>query len=91
MGTTSIKIFILLSLFTRMAMSCGNNAYRCVNPNGSVKEDWHHTELCMKSAGFSKTCYCSHRAEIYADPSGGDIKKFKDCCLSYENFSYREC
>jgi hypothetical protein len=86
-----MKIFILLSLFTSVAMSCGNNAYRCVNPQGTVAEDWHHTQLCMDSVGFSDTCYCVHRAETYADPYGDNIQKFKDCCDSYENYSYREC
>jgi hypothetical protein len=86
-----MKMLILLSLFTSVAMSCGDNAYRCVNPDGSVANDWHTTQLCMDSVGFSDTCWCSHRAEDYADPSGNDIQDFKDCCDSYLNFAWREC
>ena len=84
-------MLILLSLFTSVAMSCGNSAYRCVNPDVDPSEDWRHTKLCMERVGFSATCWCYHRAEDYADPSGDDIQKFKDCCQSYDNYSYREC
>ena len=91
MGATPMKMLILLSLFTSVAMSCGNNAYRCASGTSSVEEDWHHTQLCMDKVGFSATCWCYHMAENYADPSGRDIQAFKDCCLSYDNYSWREC
>jgi hypothetical protein len=84
-------MLILLSLFTSVAMSCGDNAYRCKNPEGTVAEDWHHTQLCMDSVGFSATCYCWGAAETYADPSGNDIQDFKDCCQSYNNYAWVEC
>jgi hypothetical protein len=88
-----MKMLILLSLFTSVAMSCGDDTYRCVNPDDTVEEDWRHTKLCMEKVGISDTCWCSHRAEYYADVGSDDIKiqKFKDCCESYDNFGWREC
>lgn len=72
-----MKMLILLSLFTTVAMSCGDNSYRCVNPDTRVAQDWHHTELCMDCIGISDTCWCYYRAEKYAVPTGDDIQAFK--------------
>lgn len=91
LSASPMKIVIILSLFATVAMSCGDNAFRCVNPDTSVDQDWHHTELCMDRVGFSDTCWCYHRAETYAVPTGDDIQAFKDCCQSYDNFAYRQC
>lgn len=86
-----MKTVILLSLYISVANGCGNNAYRCVNPAGSVLQDWEVTQSCMTKVGFSDTCWCYHYAENFADPTGDNIEAFKNCCLSYPNYNYREC
>ena len=86
-----MKTLVLLSLFVNVANCCGDNAYRCVDPDGSVDGDWAVTRSCMIRLGFSDDCWCSHRAEWYADPSGADINAFKNCCRSFPNFGWREC
>ena len=90
MGATSVKMLVLLSLFTSVAMSCGDGTYRCVNPHKTVAEDWEHTKTCMDRVKVSDTCYCVHRTEIYADV-GDKVEAFKDCCTSFIGYSAREC
>jgi hypothetical protein len=84
-----MKSLIVFNLLIAVASACGNNAYRCVG-NGSVEDDWKHTNACCAML-FEETCYCSHRAETYCDPSGGNIQKFKDCCDQWDNYYAREC
>ncbi|KAJ7867812.1 hypothetical protein B0H13DRAFT_1636050 [Mycena leptocephala] len=90
-GTGIPRCFKPIFLTCNFSQGCGDNAYRCVNPNGSVEDDWNATKACMDKVGITNTCYCSHRAETYADPDGNNIQKFKDCCDATPNYGWREC
>ncbi|KAJ7871567.1 hypothetical protein B0H13DRAFT_2349854 [Mycena leptocephala] len=81
----------IVALAATQVKGCGDNAFRCVNPDGSVEDDWNATNACMDKVGITNTCYCSHRAEFYADPDGNNIQKFKDCCDATPNYGWREC
>ncbi|KAE8846665.1 hypothetical protein HRS9139_01232 [Pyrenophora teres f. teres] len=80
---------ILLLQFAAVAIACGDNAYRCVGPNG-VGDDWAKTNHCCVTLA-QDTCYCSHMAETYCDPDGSNIENFKDCCGSFQGYEAREC
>lgn len=86
---TALIKFILQLM--SVVMGCGDNAYRCTKPGNTVDQDWQATLKCMGQSGTTETCWCYHWAENYADPSGGQIQKFKDCCNGMDNYSWREC
>lgn len=88
-----MKMLILLSLFTTVAMSCGDNAYRCVGPSRNAAEDFRHTQLCLKSVGLDEndTCYCWGSAQDYGDVGSDKAEAFRACCEGYDNYSVREC
>lgn len=85
-----MKVFCTLLLYVAIASACGDNAYRCINPEGSISQDWAKTNYCCNQLA-EDTCYCSHRAETYCDPYGPNIDRFKKCCESFTDFSWREC
>lgn len=85
-----MKMLMLLSLFTSVAMSCGENTYRCVSPGSAAKEDWRHTKACMDKLGIVDDCYCIHRAETFA-VAGNRAEDFKNCCTDFPNYYWREC
>ena len=77
---------------TTSVMGCGDHTYRCVNPDGSVGDDWAKTKACMDTLGIFDDCYCSHRAEYYAVPgSKVAVDAFIKCCEGYHNFGARQC
>jgi hypothetical protein len=88
--TLVMKFLTACLVFIGVASACGDNAYRCVNPDGFVTDDWAKTKACCNKIA-EEYCYCSHRAEEYCDPFGSNIQKFKDCCESYKGFEWREC
>ena len=83
----SLTVFLLL---ITCASACGDNAYRCVNPEGSVADDGAKTRSCCTKLAQTD-CYCAHRAEDYCDPDKDNIDNFKECCESFEGFGWREC
>ncbi|KAF7888575.1 uncharacterized protein EAF02_003116 [Botrytis sinoallii] len=72
-------IYLGLLIAATTAYACGDNAYRCKNPKKIIAEEWKAThEICNNLR--EDDCYCSHWAEYYCDPYGGNIQKFKDQC-----------
>ncbi|EXM13935.1 hypothetical protein RAB80_014004 [Fusarium oxysporum f. sp. vasinfectum] len=71
--------------------ACGDNAYRCKNPDKTVSEMYRVTKnICDELK--EDTCWCYHWAEDYCDPFGDNIKKFKQKCEDYgENWYWSEC
>jgi len=85
----SIYFGLLLSAAT--AYACGDNAYRCKNPDKSVDEMWKVTHKICNDIK-EDDCYCSHWAEYYCDPFGDNIKKFKEQCENEgDNWYWNEC
>jgi hypothetical protein len=84
-----MKMLVLLSLFTSVAMSCGDGAYRCVNPDDTPAQNWERTKTCMDKVGGSD-CWCYHWAEYYVDV-GDNVQAFQDCCSGFDGYSSREC
>lgn len=80
--------FIAL-LNVALVAACGDDAWRCVNPNGKVDGDNALTQFCKMKLGM-EDCYCSHRAETYVNV-GDKLEDFKACCKLLEGFSYRQC
>ncbi|KAI8664695.1 hypothetical protein NCS56_00903200 [Fusarium sp. Ph1] len=62
--------------------ACGNNAYRCKNPDASIEEMWRVTHQICNDLG-EDDCYCYHWAEYFCDPSGDNIDKFKQKCQDH--------
>ena len=85
-------MLILLSLFTSVAMSCGDDTYRCVNPNATPAQEWEHTETCMARVGVpaADSCYCYQRSEYFAEVRD-KVQAFRDCCSSFTGYSSHEC
>lgn len=70
---------MILLCAASVASACGDNGYRCKNPDASVNDDYIATKyICNKLQ--EDTCYCSHYAEDYCDPSDSNIAKFKELC-----------
>jgi hypothetical protein len=89
-----MRVIILVLAFAVSVIACSDDAYRCVNPNGSVDDDWQATQKAMKSSGLShgNTCWCYRYAEDYVQLNGEDqIGKFQKACESQPNYSWREC
>ncbi|CAJ0555434.1 Ff.00g054990.m01.CDS01 [Fusarium sp. VM40] len=65
--------------------ACGDNSYRCKNPDKSIQDTYKVTmEICNGR--------CSHWAEDYCDPFGDNIQKFKEKCENQgENWYWVEC
>jgi hypothetical protein len=81
--------FILLA--APAAYACGDNAYRCKNPDVSVEKMWKVTHSICNNLK-EDDCYCSHWAEYYCDPTGDNIQKFKDQCEEKgEKWYWVEC
>lgn len=77
--------------FAVSVIACGDNAYRCKNPDKSVQEHWTVTKNIADQLR-EDTCYCYHWAEYYADPYGDNIQKFKSLCEDRgENWYWTEC
>ena len=86
-----MRFLSALLLSVSAVYACGENAYRCKNPNVSVNEMWVVTHRICDKLG-EDDCYCSHWAEYYCDPSGYNIQKFKDECLAQgEDWYWSEC
>lgn len=87
-----MKAIIVALAFAASAIACGDNAYRCKNPQGTIEDDWKFTQDCMQRVGFEDTCWCYHRAQTYADPgSQAKIEAFQKCCNSLQNYAAAEC
>ncbi|TGO31403.1 hypothetical protein BHYA_0987g00010 [Botrytis hyacinthi] len=74
-------IYFGLLLAATTAYACGDNAYRCKNPDKSVDEMWQVTHKICNNLR-EDDCYCSHWAEYYCDPFGDNIGKFKQQFLN---------
>lgn len=86
-----MKFLPEILLLASAVYACGDNAYRCKNPDASVSEDWEVTNKICTQLG-EDTCYCSHWAEYYCDPFGDNIAKFKQMCEAHaENWYWTEC
>ncbi|TGO81895.1 hypothetical protein BPOR_0980g00010 [Botrytis porri] len=72
-------IYFGFLLAATTAYACGDNAYRCKNPDKSVDEMWQVTHKICNNLQ-EDDCYCSHWAEYYCDPYGGNVEKFKQQC-----------
>ena len=87
-----MKMLILLSLFTSVAMSCGdaNYTYRCY---GAGANDWSHTQRCMKKLGIPEgdNCYCWQSYNYFAQTESDVTQAFRDCCGSFVGSSVRKC
>ncbi|KAF4333973.1 hypothetical protein FBEOM_12209 [Fusarium beomiforme] len=71
--------------------ACGDNSYRCKNPDKTVSEMYKVTKNICDELN-EDTCWCYHWAEDYCDPFGDNIKKFKQKCEDYgENWYWSEC
>lgn len=72
-------------------MSCDDYAIRCVNPEGTIGDDYCITRACMMQVEIADTCWCSHMAEDYADVGSAKAGDFEKCCQSFPNYSARYC
>jgi hypothetical protein len=82
---------ITFLLYIALTSACGENAYRCVNPDGSVEDDWAKTQECAVKLGTLSECWCWGLAQFHIDAPSDKIDAFKKCCESSENFGWREC
>lgn len=86
-----MKFLATLLLGASVAYACGDNAFRCKNPDKSVSEMYKVTKDICDNLG-EDDCYCSHWAEYYCDPYGDNIAKFKTQCENQgENWYWSEC
>ena len=79
-------LFLLLALTN----ACGDNAYRCQNPENGRDDDWAMTRSICNDLK-EDDCWCSHRAEFFCDPYGDNIAKFKEMCDSHQGYDWNEC
>ena len=90
-----MRFLLVLSTLIIMANACGDNAYRCVNPDQSVSNDWEVTKFCIVDVGLGprSTCWCYAWAEDYVTLRVDMIKKFGECCSRHGGDGYyaREC
>jgi len=85
-------ISVAIALFTALAAaSCGDDAYRCTNPDGTIANDFLKSKECAAKLGITQTCWCSYWAEDYIEVPEDKVEDFKNCCESSEGFSTREC
>jgi hypothetical protein len=87
MGVPRHVKFILTSI--KAVVGCGDNGYRCKNPEGDVSDDWVITRACMIAMGISETCWCYGYAENYAVVD--DAHAFAACCQSFPNYAASNC
>jgi hypothetical protein len=86
-----MRIQPMLLLWATVVSACGDTGYRCKNPDVSVNDDYIVTKYICNSLG-EDTCYCSHWAEDYCDPSGNNIAKFKELCNDQgSNWYWTQC
>ncbi|KAK4151241.1 hypothetical protein C8A00DRAFT_36140 [Chaetomidium leptoderma] len=86
-----MKFLAALLVGASVAYACGDNAYRCKNPDADVGEMYEVTKKICDQLG-EDTCWCYHLAEDYCDPSGDNIQKFKDMCENHGgNWYWSEC
>ena len=86
-----MKFLAALLLGASVAYACGDNSYRCKNPDKTVSEMHDVTMNICKNLNEG-TCWCYHWAEDYCDPSGDNIEKFKEQCQQEgENWYWTEC
>ncbi|KAJ0142685.1 Uncharacterized protein HZ326_14498 [Fusarium oxysporum f. sp. albedinis] len=87
----AMQFLSLLVLLAPVASSCGDNTYRCKNPDKSTAEEQAVTTKICSSLG-NGYCYCNHRAEWFCDTFGEDINKFKKSCEDQgENWYWVDC
>jgi hypothetical protein len=70
---------LLLLLCGSLVSACGDNSYRCRNPDKIVDEISQRTRKICESLN-EEECWCVHQAEFYCSTSGDNIQKFKDMC-----------
>lgn len=85
-----MKLLLFIPLYIALCLACGDNGYRCVNPNGSVEDDHTVTFNCCNKLKQG-SCWCSHRSEDYCNVASSRIEDFKVCCESNLDFSWRNC
>jgi hypothetical protein len=86
-----MKFVPLLLCWASIVSACGDNAYRCKNPDVSTEEMWKVTKHICDDLN-EETCFCVHWVEYYCDPQGDNIQKFKYACQNHaENWFWNEC
>ena len=85
-----MKSLVLLFPLFALTLACGDNAYRCKNPDKSVDDMWVMTKSICNELN-EDICWCYYWAEYYCDPSGDNINKFKEMCDSHSNWYWTEC